>query len=191
MISPSFQIKSSTGSLITDRMESISSGAQDFCVYKKEAPISEPIVKNSAFLQACGEANYSQDLAMSSQDLLHGVYIFNTEHAHAKFDKIIVPDELRQMFPGVVEVFTAEDVDPDPENIEGGRDVDWKPTMMLPVYHRQSVVMREPKDRNNLGRGFPGLPGNTVFAREEVHESFISGKRNYGHVLYYSSNHLA
>ena len=157
-------------------MESTSSGCQDFCVYKEEAPISEPIVKQSAFLQACGEAKYSQDLAMSSHDLLHGVYIFNTKYAHAKFDKITPPEEFYTKFPEVIKVFTAEDVDSEPNKVEA-KDTKavWKPTMLLPIFHRHSVVAHEPKDRNDLGRGMTGLPGDTLFARNEVSTLSILG----------------
>lgn len=157
-------------------MNSSSSGSQDFCVYKDEEPISEPIVKQSAFLQACGETKYTQDIAMSSHDLLHGVYIFNTKYANAKFvlDKNKIEKECHPggKFPDVVKVFTAEDVDADPNEMEGGKEngkkIAWKPIMTLPVYHRQSVVNHEPKNRNDLGAGYPKLPGDTLFARDEV-----------------------
>ena len=131
---------SSTTSLVTQRMDSSSQGSQDFCVYKDEAPISEPFVKHSALIQACGEAKYAQDLAMSNHDTLHGVYIFNTQYAHAKFE-LKITDKFYETFSNVVKVFTAKDVNP----------------------------MTDPsKDYNRLGTGFPGLPGDTIFAQKEV-----------------------
>ena len=133
---------SSTTSLISQRMDSSSRGSQDFCVYNDEAPISEPFVKHSALIQACGEARYAQDLAMSNHDTLHGVYIFNTQHAHAKF-KLQITTEFHETFPGVKAVFTAKDVN-------------------------SSTSTNQ--DCNNLGPGFPGLPSSTMFATDEVKE---------------------
>ncbi len=138
---------SSTTSLVTQRMESSSQGSQDFCVYKDEAPISEPFVKHSALIQACGEAKYAQDLAMSNHDTLHGVYIFNTRYAHAKFE-VKITDEFYEMFSSVVKVFTAKDVNPSTQSTN---------PMTVPT-----------KDYNDLGPGFPGLPSSTMFARDEV-----------------------
>ena len=140
-------------------MESSSQGAQDFCVYTNEAPISEPFVKHSALLQACGEAKYSQDLAMSSHDVLHGVYIFNTEHAHAKFE--IQLANVYENFPTVVRVFTAEDIDPDVSDANN-------PPLM---HHRHSNTTQAAVNKNDLGEGFPDLPSCSVFAKEEVSES--------------------
>ncbi len=173
-------------------MESSSSGSQDFCVYKDEAPISEPIVKNSAFIQACGEAKYSKDIAMSSHDLLHGVYIFNTKYAHAKFHKIVIPEDFYKKFPDVVKVFTAEDVDGDPaDSTKRVTNVhSWKPNTSNSMHHRFSIATPKSKDRNDMGHGFPGLPGDTLFAKGEVSDYIVSSTYNY-HEISKQTNYSA
>ena len=140
------QLKSAPKSIVNRRFTVASSGQQDFCVYSDEHPVSEPIVKQSAFVQATGEAKYTQDLGRQAPHL-NGVYILNMgekAEPYANF-KIEIPSDLQEKFPDVVTVFTAKDL--------------MKPTGKL----GQSVY-----PRNSLGAGQTGFPGDTLFAQEKV-----------------------
>ena len=131
-------MKSAPESIVNRRFKTTSRGQQDFCVYSKEFPVSEPFVKESAFLQATGEAMYTQDLGRQAPHL-SGVYILNmgkTAEPYAKFQlKIPTEQDLKSKFPDVVKVFTAKDV---------------KPSGLL------------------LGLGQKGFPGDTLFAQDKV-----------------------
>jgi xanthine dehydrogenase/oxidase len=45
----------------------VSTGRQHFRVYRDEEPVSEPVLRLSAFLQAAGEAKYTQDLPLPAR----------------------------------------------------------------------------------------------------------------------------
>lgn len=139
---------SAPDSIINWRFTVASSGQQDFCVYCKEFPVSEPIIKQSAFLQATGEAKYTQDVHRLTHHL-DGVYILNMgrdAQACANF-KIAIPSSFKQDFPDVVDVFTAEDI---------GALCDNK-------INQQGLY-----PRNDMGQGQSGFPGDTIFAQGEV-----------------------
>ena len=108
--------------------------------------MSEPIIKQSAFLQATGEAKYTQDIGRQAPHL-NGVYILNmgkNAQPYAEF-QIDIPTDLKKKFPDVVRVFTAEDL----------KEPTGKPE-------------DEVYPRNNLGRGQRGFPGDTLFAQKKV-----------------------
>ena len=142
----STQLDSAPNSLINSRFTNTSSGRQDFCVYPYEFPVSEPIVRQSAFVQATGEAKYTQDIGRRDYHL-SGVYILNVgekAEPYAKFE-ITVPPDIEKRFPGVVRVFTAADMkDPHGKLTDG-------------VY-----------PRNNMGPGQFGFHGDTLFAQDKV-----------------------
>ena len=159
------QLKSAPESLIYARMDTSSSGCQDFCVYPNEAPVSEPIVKQSIFLQTTGEAKYTQDAEMGSQNLYHGVYILNMEEAYAKFTLDIPPD-FKEKFLDVVKIFTADDVNPSVEANPTNKEIKLRHTHLLT--ERDMTAFCSPSNRNDLGRGQEGFPGDTLFAKEKV-----------------------
>ena len=109
--------------------------------------MSEPIIKQTAFLQATGEAKYTQDIGREDYHL-NGVYILSrgkNARPYAKF-MFTIPSDFRKLFPDVVRVFTAEDLrDPDGQLTANG------------VY-----------PRNDLGSGQWGYHGDTLFAQDEV-----------------------
>ena len=145
---------------MNDRFTVVSSGRQDFCVYREEFPVSEPIVKQSAFLQATGEAKYTQDIGRQAPHL-NGVYILNmgkNAQPYAQF-QINTPSDLKEQFPEVVGVFTAEDL----KEPAGKPEDDVYP-------------------RNNLGRGQHGFPGDTLFAQKKV--SHILGDKVIGACIF-------
>ena len=149
-------MKSAPKSLVNDRFTVVSSGRQDFCVYREEFPVSEPIVKQSAFLQATGEAKYTQDMGRQAPHL-NGVYILNmgkNAQPYAQF-QMNTPADMKERFPEVVRVFTAED-------------------LKEPTGKSEDVIY----PRNNLGIGQRGFPGDTLFAQKKV--SLILGDKVLG-----------
>ena len=126
--------------------------------------MSEPIVKESAFLQATGEAKYTQDIGRQAPHL-NGVYILNmgkNAQPYAQF-QINTHSDLKEQFPEVVRVFTAEDL----KEPTGKPEDDVYP-------------------RNNLGRGQRGFPGDTLFAQTKV--SRILGDKVLGGCLYFCNH---
>ena len=138
--------------------------------------MSEPIVNQSVFLQATGEAKYTQDIGRQAPHL-NGVYILNmgkNAQPYAQF-QINTPSDLMEQFPEVVRVFTAEDLKEPTDKAEDD------------VYIR-----------NNLGKGQHGFPGDTLFAQKKV--SHILGDKVIGacilcsHIIYqlpFSSTFMA
>ena len=138
---------SASKSLVNWRLTVASSGQQDFCVYCDEFPVSEPIVKNSAFLQTTGEAKYTQDMGRQTHHL-NGVYILNIgkdAQAYANFE-ISIPPSFEKKFPYVIRVFTAQDFQ-SLDQPEQGQGV---------------------HSRNDMGQGQAGFCGDTIFAQNEV-----------------------
>ena len=142
---------SAAKSLVDWRFTVTSSGQQDFRVYRDEFPISEPIVKKSTFLQATGEAKYTQDIGWHTHHL-SGVYILNlgkNAQAYADFQISVPPTSfLKEKFPQVVHVFTAQDL----------QELDIKEQKQGQAIH----------SRNNMGPGQAGFCGDTIFAQNEV-----------------------
>ena len=144
---------SATKSLVDWRFTVTSSGQQDYCVYRDKFPVSEPIIKKSAFLQATGEAKYTQDFGHQTYHL-SGVYILNlgkNAQACAKFE-ITIPPSLKKKFPDVIRVFTAQDLQDLDKEKKQGQDV---------------------HSRNDMGKGQAGFCGDTVFAQNEVRHTDV------------------
>jgi xanthine dehydrogenase/oxidase len=114
----------------------ISRGTQDVTVYPSEAPLGEPILKTTAFIQASGEQKYTQDLPLSP----HGydaAYVLSTRaKATFRFRGGVegVEQTLRERFPGIVALVTAADIpgktqvglgDDDPIFALNGEVVSW------------------------------------------------------------------
>ncbi len=96
-----------------DLKRPVSTGQEHYVVYPDEAPVSEPIVKLTAFIQASGEAIYTPDI--SAPRTLYGALVLSTR-AKATFqydpagglDKLI--ELLKKKFPGVKRYLTARDI---------------------------------------------------------------------------------
>lgn len=90
----------------------LSGGTQDISVYPQEAPLGEPILKTTAFIQASGEQKYTQDLALPP----HGheaAYVLSTR-AKAAFrfrdGRQAVERTVAEKFPGFVALVAASDI---------------------------------------------------------------------------------
>ena len=77
----------------------LSSGEQHYEVYPEEFPVSEPLVKLSAYSQASGEAVYTQDLP-SPPGTLYGAYVQST-NASATFTFIYNGKTLAEFLPAL------------------------------------------------------------------------------------------
>jgi xanthine dehydrogenase/oxidase len=106
-----------------DPARPLSRGEQEFQVYPKEFPVSEPAVKLTAFIQASGEAIYTHDIP-SPPRTLHGAMVLSNR-AHATFDyqpaggldKLI--ESLKRRWPDVVDFLTVRDIPPGGKNLIG------------------------------------------------------------------------
>ena len=112
--------------------------------------MSEPIINQSAFLLAMGEARFTQDIGLQDAHL-NGVYILSIGPKALPYAKFCldIPSNLKEMFPDVVRVFTAND-------------------LMEPQGKSEDTA----NSRNSIGIGQQGFPGDTLFAQEKVAASF-------------------
>jgi xanthine dehydrogenase/oxidase len=87
-------------------------GRQDVRVDKQESPVGLPLVNRNAYVQACGEARYTQDLPLPNQGL-HGAVVLS-RRAKARFtfpgglDSFV--QKLRAQFPLARTLITARNV---------------------------------------------------------------------------------
>ncbi len=95
---------SAMSSVIEDR--DLSSGSQSFPINPAIYPVSKPMSKLNAALQASGEAQYTFD-KMSLKNQLEGAFIISTQAA-CRLDKIDTTDAMNM--PGVTRIFFAEDI---------------------------------------------------------------------------------
>jgi xanthine dehydrogenase/oxidase len=93
----------------------LSSGQQDAKEYPEMYPLSQPIIKRAAFVQASGEIRYTQDVALPINGL-HGAMVKSSRpHARFTFTKNVsgleaLKELLRKEFPGVKDLITVADI---------------------------------------------------------------------------------
>lgn len=93
----------------------LSSGKQEFSEFPDMFPLSQSILKRSAFVQASGETKYSYDVGLPMGGL-HGVMVKSTRpHARFSFTKITsslqeLKEVLIKKYPGFKELITVEDI---------------------------------------------------------------------------------
>ena len=92
----------------------LSGATQDVHVYPAEAPLGEPILKTTAFVQASGEQRYTQDLPLPPHGYDSAFVI--SDRARAKYqwksgDGAKGVEQLAMArFPGVVALLTSDDI---------------------------------------------------------------------------------
>ena len=101
-IDPSF--RSAIESVIDNR--GISSGEQDYSVNEDTFPVSKPMSKKNAILQASGEAEYVLDIPSLNNEL-HAAFITSTI-GNCSIDQIETSEALS--LPGVVQLIFAQDL---------------------------------------------------------------------------------
>jgi len=101
----------------------LSSGEEHFQVYLDEAPVSEPIIKLTAFSQASGEAIYTHDVPLPPRTL-HGALVLSTRTKAAfrydlagGLDKVI--ETVKRKYPGVKDFLTVRDITSPGTNLIG------------------------------------------------------------------------
>ncbi len=93
----------------------LSSGKQEYSEYPEIFPLSQPIVKRAAFVQASGEAKYTYDVGLPLGGL-HGVMVKSSRpHARFSFTKHTSGlEELSKLlikkFPGFKDLITVADI---------------------------------------------------------------------------------
>lgn len=108
-------VSSKTQSAANHDVRPLSSGKQVYFEYPELFPLSQPIVKRSAFVQASGETKYTYDVGLPLGGL-HGVML-QSSRPHARFTftkKAAGLQELKKFlikeFPGFKDLITAEDI---------------------------------------------------------------------------------
>lgn len=87
----------------------LSSGKQEAYEYPEIFPLSQPIVKKGAFVQASGEVKYTYDVGLPLGGL-HGVMV-KSSRPHARFSlKGNLNEIVRNKFPGFKDFITSDDV---------------------------------------------------------------------------------
>lgn len=109
--------------LINSRIESaanhdvrpLSTGKQEYYEYPELFPLTQPIVKRTAFVQASGEVKYTHDVGLP-QGGLHGVMV-KSSRPHARFSftkKTSGLEELKKLllkkYPGFKDLITVADI---------------------------------------------------------------------------------
>ncbi|HEX6642206.1 MAG TPA: FAD binding domain-containing protein, partial [Thermoanaerobaculia bacterium] len=92
----------------------LSGGTQDIHTYPEEAPLGEPILKTTAFVQASGEQRYTQDLALPPHgydsafvlsDRASAKYSWKSADGASGVEKLAIAK-----FPGVIALITSADI---------------------------------------------------------------------------------
>ena len=87
-------------------MRPLSSGKQSFPTDPTIFPVSKPMKKLNAYLQASGEAQYVYDKTHNNREL-HGVFIQSTS-SNCNIDKI--DTSIASTMPGVIKILFAQDI---------------------------------------------------------------------------------
>jgi len=107
----------------------LSIGTQEYFEYPEMFPLTKPIIKRAAFVQASGEIKYTQDIALPFGGL-HGVMVMSSRpHAKFSFTKntsglLELKKLLRKKFPDFKDFVTAADIPKGGKNLIGLGDDD-------------------------------------------------------------------
>ena len=115
------EVSADVASAAADANVPLITGSEEFEVFPKEFPVSEPIVKLSAFAQASGEAQYTHDLPAPPRTLA-GIFVQSTQ-AKATFtwkpslDEVIAT--VKRKFCGIHDLLTVRDIPNPATNMNG------------------------------------------------------------------------
>ncbi|HEY9677653.1 MAG TPA: molybdopterin cofactor-binding domain-containing protein [Drouetiella sp.] len=107
----------------------LSHGVQEYTEYPEMFPLTQPFIKQAAFVQASGEIRYAQDVALPTNGL-HAAMVKSTRpHAKFAFTKNTqglesLKEMLRKQFPGFKDLITRQDVPETGTNLVGLGDDD-------------------------------------------------------------------
>lgn len=108
-------IDSKVASAANHDVRPLSTGKQEWSEYPELYPLTQPIVKRSAFVQASGEVKFTQDIGLPLGGL-HGVMVKSSRpHARFSFTKCTSGlNELKELlikkFAGFKDLITVEDI---------------------------------------------------------------------------------
>jgi xanthine dehydrogenase/oxidase len=102
----------------------LSTGTQEYSEYPELFPLTKPIVKRAAFVQATGEIKYTQDVSLPAGGFHAAMVKSGRPHARFWFTKRAAGLEalqelLRQQFPGFKAFITVADIPAGGENLIG------------------------------------------------------------------------
>jgi xanthine dehydrogenase/oxidase len=107
----------------------LSSGTQDCIEYPDLYPVTQPIIKRAAFVQASGEVRYTQDMPLPTGGL-HAAMV-KSSRAHARFSLTrkaatleALQELLRERYPDFKALITVADIPKGGENLIGMGDDD-------------------------------------------------------------------
>lgn len=107
----------------------LSSGKQEYNEYPELFPLTLPIVKRGAFVQASGEVKYTHDIGLPLGGL-HGIMVQSSRpHARFSFTKITsslndLKELLIKKYPGFKDLITVEDIPKNGSKLVGLGDDD-------------------------------------------------------------------
>ncbi len=104
----------------------LSTGIQEYTEYPEMFPLTQPFIKQAAFVQASGEIKYTQDIALPAHGLHAAMVMSSRPHAKFSFTKNVkglepLKEMLRKQFPGFKDLVTTEDVPEGGTNLIGLR----------------------------------------------------------------------
>jgi xanthine dehydrogenase/oxidase len=102
----------------------LSSGTQEYTEYPELFPLSKPIIKHAAFVQASGEVKYTQDLSLPVGGMHAAIVKSSRPHARFSFTKKVAGVEdleelLRGLYPDFHALVTVKDVPKEGNNLIG------------------------------------------------------------------------
>ncbi len=118
------QVSSDHASAANHDIRDLSSGLQEHTEYPELYPLTKPIIKRSAFVQASGEIRYTQDMGLPVGGF-HAAMVKSTRpHAKFTFTKNVasldaLKELLKKQFPGFKDLITCADVPPGGSNMNG------------------------------------------------------------------------
>ena len=104
----------------------LSSGTQEYTEYPELFPLTKPIIKRAAFVQATGEVKYTHDLSLPAGGL-HAVMVKSSRaHANFTFSPSIEPlqELLKKKYPDFKAFITRADIPPNGHHLIGLGDDD-------------------------------------------------------------------
>jgi xanthine dehydrogenase/oxidase len=107
----------------------LSHGTQEFAEYPELYPLTKPIIKRAAFVQATGEVKYTQDIPLPTGGVHAAVVKSSKAHARFSLTKLASTREaleelLRRRFRGFEAIITAADIPDGGSNLVGLGDDD-------------------------------------------------------------------
>lgn len=108
-------VKAGNRSAAEHDIRALSSGQQEYTEHPELYPLTKPVVKRAAFVQASGEITFTQDVALPLGGFHAALVKSIRPHARFSFTKNVsglpaLKELLAKQFPGFKDLITAEDV---------------------------------------------------------------------------------